>query len=74
MDALMVQKVNLATMVACLAIAECLSMRHIKLRERKVPTVEYADGVNLFTMHGMRRVYAKALKVLTTSSCLLLIA
>ena len=66
----MVQKANLATMVACLAIAECLSMRHIKLGERKVPTVEYADGVNLFTMHGMRRVvYTKALKVLTTPSC-----
>ena len=45
-------------------------------RERKVPTVEYANGVNSFTMHGMQHVvYAKSMKVLTaTSCCLLLIA
>ena len=44
------------------------------LRERKVPTVEYADGVNLFTMHGMQRVVcAKSLKVLTATSCYLLL-
>ena len=50
-------------------------MRHIKLREQKVPTVEYADGVNLFTMHGLQHVVcAKSLKVLTTTSCLLFIA
>ena len=43
-------------------------------RERKVPTVEYADGVNLFTMHGMQHiVYAKSLKVLTAISCCLLL-
>ena len=45
-------------------------------RERKVPTVEYANRVTLFIMHGMQRiVYAKSLQVLTaTSCCLLLIA
>ena len=41
-----------------------------------MPTVEYADKVKLFTMHGMQRVvYAKSLNALTaTSCCLLLIA
>ena len=40
-------------------------------RKRKVPTVEYANGVDLFTMHGMQRVvYAKSLKVVVY--CLLL--
>ena len=42
-------------------------------RERKVPTVEYADGINLLTMHGMQCVvYTKSLKVLTATSCCLL--
>ena len=44
-------------------------------RKQKVPTVEYADGVNLFTMHGMQHVvYVKSLKVLIYCNQLLFTA
>ena len=44
-------------------------------RKRKVPTVKYSDGVNLFTMHGMQCVvYAKSLKVLIYCNQLLFTA